>query len=275
MTVAIVLRVALVLAAACARQAPTPASPPAPLDLPPPTGPAAAMPRAHDPRSGITFVLVPAGEFECGGADRDELPRHRVRLSRPYWLAATEVTVAQWRHFVATGQADAAGLAAVPDGDERLPMPTSHVDALAFCRHHGYRLPTEAEWEHACRAGQDGVSDVIDLDAIAAEAWFHRNSDHGPHPVATRRANAFGLHDLLGNVWEWCADRYAPTYGDDRQRTDPTGPTTGAVYVLRGGSWFSLPPALPWTRGLEQPEHRCRFIGFRPACDADRLPASR
>jgi formylglycine-generating enzyme required for sulfatase activity len=257
---------ALLLIASCAR---VPPAPPAPIALPPATG-AAALPRTVDPRSNITFVLVPAGEFLLGGADRDELPRHRVRLSRAFWLAATEVTVAQWRHFAAVGTAPDAP---TPDGDGGLPMPASHRDALAFCGHYGYRLPTEAEWERACRAGDDGMPERIDLAAIAAEAWFHHNSDQRPHPVATRRANAFGLHDMLGNVWEWCADRYAPYYSaGGAPSTDPTGPTTGESHVVRGGSWFSVPPALPWTRGFELPPYRSRFIGFRPACDAERLP---
>lgn len=262
-------RAALLLLAACARPAPPAPRPP---DLPPAQGPAALLPRTVDPRSGVVFVLVPAGEFTLGGADRDELPRHRVRLSRPFWLAATEVTVAQWRHFAATGPAPAAP---VPDGDALLPMPASHDDADCFCRHYGYRLPTEAEWEWACRAGDDAPPDRIDLEAIGAVAWFHLNSDQRPHAVATRRANAFGLHDLLGNVWECCADRYANGYGDDQPRADPTGPATGASRVVRGGSWFSLPPVLPWTRSHELPQHRSRFIGFRPACDAERLPVPR
>lgn len=261
----------LLMVTACGRPTPTHAAP-APLVLPPVEEAAAQLPRCVDPRTGIVFVLVPAGEYTRGGAGRDELPRHRVRLSHPFWLAATEVTIAQWRSFAAV---DAAALAPIPSGDERLPMPASAEDAAAFCAHYGYRLPTEAEWEWACRAGDDTVPQRIDLDAIAAVAWFHLDSGQRPHPVATRRANAFGLHDMLGNVWEWCADHYAAGYGVGDAVTDPPGPPTGETRVLRGGSWFSLPPALPWTRGHEPPENRSPFVGFRPACDADLLPRPR
>ncbi|MFO1076597.1 MAG: SUMF1/EgtB/PvdO family nonheme iron enzyme [Planctomycetota bacterium] len=224
----------------------------------------ATAPRTvRDDRNGIELVLVRNGEFTMGGAGRDEVPRHRVRLTEAYWLARTEVTIRQWRAFLdAGGTSDAP----VPTADENLPMPASHDDAVAFCRFYGYTLPTEAQWEWACRAGDDSVPTSIDLEAMRAHAWYHHNAGEHAMPVGTRTANAFGLRDMLGNVWEWCSDWYVPYAPAERPCVDPHGPDLGVERVLRGGSWFSLPPALPSTRAHEPPSRRSAFFGFRPAC---------
>ena len=226
---------------------------------------AVPLPSVRDERSDVVFVQIPAGEYRMGGAARDELPRHRVRLSAPFWLAATEVTSAQWQRFAAAGVAPSVPLP--PEGDAA-PIQVSCDDAAAYCRHFGYQLPTEAQWEWAARAGDDTVWEHLDLEAFARQAWFHRNAGRQPMPVATRTANAFGLHDMLGNVWEWCADVYAPVYDDPGLAVDPVGPAVGDRRVLRGGSWFSLPPALPWTRASEPPALRTSYFGFRPVCPA-------
>ena len=222
------------------------------------------LPSVRDERSQVVFVQIPAGEYWMGGAARDELPRHRVRLSAPFWLAATEVTAAQWQRFAAAGVAPSVPLP--PEGDFT-PIQVSWDDATAFCRHFGYQLPTEAQWEWAARAGDETVWDHLDLAAFARQAWFHHNAGR-PMPVATRAASPFGLHDMLGNVWEWCADVYAPVYDAPPLAVDPVGPAVGDRRVLRGGSWFSLPPALPWTRASEPPALRTSYFGFRPVCPA-------
>jgi len=224
------------------------------------------LPSVRDDRTQVVFVLVPAGEFTMGGAGRDELPRHRVRLTEPFWLAQTEITAAQWRTFVAVAGNPTVPLP--PEGDDA-PIHVSFDEATAYCRHFGYELPTEAQWERAARAGDDAVPATIDLAVLLAASWFHHNAGLTPMPVATRRANAFGLHDMLGNVWEWCADVYAPYAASDVPAVDPRGPAAGTTRVLRGGSWFSLPPALPWTRAQELPGHRSSCFGFRPACKAN------
>ena len=121
-------------------------------------------------------------------------------------------------------------------------------DASAFCRwlsqHEGvsYRLPTEAEWEYACRAGSQGVWFFgDDPEALCDYAWFKRNAGSTTQPVGRKRPNAFGLHDMYGNVWEWCKDRYEPGYTTD-EVIDPKGPSGGHGHILRGGSWGSQQP---------------------------------
>lgn len=228
----------LLMVTACGRPTPTHAAP-APLVLPPVEEAAAQLPRCVDPRTGIVFVLVPAGEYTRGGAGRDELPRHRVRLSHPFWLAATEVTIAQWRSFAAV---DAAALAPIPSGDERLPMPASAEDAAAFCAHYGYRLPTEAEWEYAARAGTTGAYEFGAADRLGQHAWFAGNAEQKTHPGGQKKPSRWGLFDLYGNVSEWCEDVYDAKYYGISPKDDPHGPpNTGkdVKRVIRGGSWKS------------------------------------
>ena len=103
----------------------------------------------------------------------------------------------------------------------------------------GYRLPTEAEWEYACRADAvAGHFSAIDTAGLNTSVWWIGNSRNGTHPVATRFPNAWGLYDMSGNIWEWCNDWYMKTYPSGSQ-TDPTGPSSGTSHVLRGGSWQS------------------------------------
>lgn len=205
----------------------------------------------------------------------EEQPVHRVRITQPFLLAETEVTVEQWRHHVERHGGDAA--VPIEARGPQHPMFVSHDEALGFCRIYGYRLPTEAEWEWACRGGDQGPQHGQDgwwrNEAVLLEhAWFHLNAgavpDAGAREVATRRPNPLGLHDMLGNVWEWCADRFGLFYVPvDPVALDPTGPELGSDRVLRGGSWFTLPAPTPHTRIQEAPFRRMPFFGFRPAVD--------
>lgn len=238
--------------------------------------PAGSGVRLRDPRTGIVFRRVPAGEFVMGGTEvEEEQPPHRVRISRDYLLAETEVTVGQWRRYVEVhGGAPAGALPAAAAGDD-LPMSmVSWHDAQAFCARYGYRLPTEAEWERACRGGlPPDQGPWLSADTFQAHAWFHVNAADGPRPVATRTPNPYGLHDMLGNLWEWCEDRYDFHYYRTlpEPAVDPPGPADVAdVRVVRGGSWFSLPGPMPATRLADQPGARNGFTGFRPVRDVAR-----
>src|SRR5262249_31548463 len=134
----------------------------------------------------------------------------------------------------------------------------------------GYRLPTEAEWEYSCRADSTGAYHFgDDPGLLAGHAWFQDNSRDSVQPVGLWRANDFGLHDLHGNVWEWCWDRYAPY--DPSACIDPTGPSVGNARVLRGGSWSDPAPSLRSSARLSwipyDTEMTAWKFGFRVARD--------
>lgn len=183
---------------------------------------------------GATMEMVwcPAGTFMMGrlnGYD-SEKPLHQVTLTKGFWIGRTEVTQAQWLSVMGDNPSRFKG--------EDLPVETvSWNDAKKFCRKagKGMQLPTEAQWEYACRAGSTGpYSGTGKLDEMGWNTDYYRDA-HQTHPVGTKQPNAWGLYDMHGNVWEWCAD----WYGDypDGAVTDPQGPTSGAMRVQRGGSW--------------------------------------
>lgn len=225
--------------------------------------------RRTDPRTGITFVRIPAGEFTMGDEQQVESrPMHTVRLSRDYLLARTEVTIGQWRIYVAEFGGDPA--VPIPPWTDDHPMPMSCLDAERFCATFGYRLPTEAEWERACVGGVERSAEPWQTEAGMREhAWFHRNADQQAHAVATRAPNGYGLYDMLGNLWEWCGENWRPFPYQGRTgiTADPRGPNGGTDRVIRGGSWFSVPPANPRTRKAGGAAERNRFFGCRPARD--------
>ena len=193
---------------------------------------------------GIRMKLIPAGTFTMGDAkgEDNEAP-HEVTLTQPFYLGVTEVTNAQWQ----------AVMGSVPSEwkDADRPVETvSWEDAVSFCaklsampdeRAAGrkYRLPTESEWEYACRAGPTSSYSFGDDDSLLGDfAWFSSNSNRQTHPVGRKRPNAWGLYDMHGNVWELCSDWYSDEYPRGAA-TDPQGPTSGSLRVSRGGSWLS------------------------------------
>lgn len=246
---------------------------------PPPPPAAAPGAKAGEVRvnaaDGLRMVWIPAGEFQMGcsagdaDCEKDEKPAHKVKLTRGYWLSQTEVTVGAYKKYAA-----AAGRK-LPDepalfqtrlnpgwSDESQPMVrVSLADAKAYCRWAGGRLPTEAEWEHAARAG----SPAARYGSLQEAAWFGDNSGREPldtaklareqrgafmptlekngnrlRSVGSKQANALGLFDMLGNVAEWTAD-WHDLYAD-ADAVDPKGPADGEKRVARGGAW-SFPAA--------------------------------
>ncbi|HKI06431.1 MAG TPA: SUMF1/EgtB/PvdO family nonheme iron enzyme [Thermoanaerobaculia bacterium] len=217
---------------------------------------------------GMTFVHVCLGTFTMGSAaddpqaEDDEKPAHEVTLSE-FWIGKTEVTNAQYRSDH-------------PDHEGPDTLPASGVtwdEAKTFCERHGGRLPTEAEWEYAARAGtQTPWSFGADESKLGEFAWFRENSGSEPHPVATQKPNTWGLYDMHGNVWEWVEDRYGGPYSSG-PRTDPQGTGAGEYRTLRGGSFINTPWNLrSANRDWYQPSIRFRYIGFRCARSPRRQP---
>jgi formylglycine-generating enzyme required for sulfatase activity len=226
---------------------------------------------------GLRFAHIPAGAFRMGspvGEPRRqaaEESRHRVRITRPFEMSTTEVTQAQYEWVM--GEAPWDPRSADPD---RPAEEVSWHDAVEFCRRLTavtgltYRLPTEAEWEYACRAGADGT--VAGPDAVEGAGWCLGNTDGRTHAVGEKQPNAWGLYDMQGNVREWCSDYYEQYH---TQRTaggevdvDPTGSPSGLFRVARGGSvldsWDLCRPA---SRIPRDAELRARAVGFRVVRD--------
>jgi len=230
-----------------------------------------------------------------------EAPQRRTRITRAFYLSAYETTLGDFRRFVAeTGyqteaERDGKGADGKKGGKwttspefnwrdmgyerpEDLPVVNvTWADAVAFCgwlsmkEGRRYRLPTEAEWEYACRAGSTGRYSWGDDDSKQNEyAWTGANSGGGPHPVGRLKPNAWGLYDMLGNAYEYCSDFFVAKPYDPAQSVDPRGPAEGKEYVVRSGSWGTNPlhPRCAF-RGGGGPGHRNMRDGFRVACDAD------
>lgn len=234
---------------------------------------------------GMRFVKIPAGSFLMGTAEpaaaaaevpdpdsdyaEDETPAHQVIISHPFYLGQTEVTQGVWLKVMENRPGPAAWWEG--DGWERLPVAAvSWTMAARFVEElsrldpaHRYRLPTEAEWEYAARAGTTGLWPVP-REALPDYAWYIANSGDHPHAVATREPNAFGLYDTLGNVWEWVADYYAPDTYTAEPRRDPQGPATGTSKVRRGGSYHCPQHQVrPAYRGANAPDVRYTVLGLR------------
>ena len=182
--------------------------------------------------TGIELLLCPPGEFLMGSPEAeqqrsDNERQHRRTIGKPFYIGRTEVTQEQWRQVMGTDPSQFKS--------SRNPVETvSWNDCQLFLRSSGgqLRLPSEAEWEYACRAGTTGAF-AGDLDALA---WFGDNSGGATHEVGQKRENSWGLHDMHGNVWEWCEDVYSADYplqGDQSAST-----SGGPDRVFRGGSWY-------------------------------------
>ena len=224
--------------------------------------PAASAPSARiHARDGQEYVWVPPGTFTMGcsdtGCDEDERPAHVVAFDRGFWMGRTEVTVLAYAGATAANTAGA--------GNPLPAVAVSWADAGSYCGTIGGRLPSEAEWEYAARAGTTGPQ----YGPLADTAWFVENSDEAPHPVGTKAPNAFGLHDMLGNVSEWVRDRYYNRYDPANGPGEIEEPRAGnALAVARGGSWLTEASEVRVSRRLAmEPDAQAPHIGFRCVLD--------
>ena len=209
---------------------------------------------------GMEFVFVPPGQFRMGTSASDielvtfempipdakifsdEMPQHPVRISKGYWLGRTEITQEQWLRVMNTRPGPADHWTR-PDWKTLPVVSTSWNMAQKFVAQlsktdgrYKYRLPSEAEWEYAARGGSNGVR-PMPAAQLEDYAWVLSNSGDIPHPVATRKPDALGLYDMLGNAWEWVNDRYSKDTYTRANRVDPTGPRKGDKRLRRGGSY--------------------------------------
>ncbi|WP_295408147.1 formylglycine-generating enzyme family protein [uncultured Thiocystis sp.] len=228
---------------------------------------------------GMEFALIPAGSFMMGcnasfeSCGNNELPQHRVRIDTPFYLGVTEVTQEQWVSVMGNNPSNF---------KRRRTNPVEQVswhDAQAFIRALNtkegcsgcYRLPSEAEWEYAARAGTTTAYWFGDsADDLGQYAWFDDNSNEKTHPVGQTPANPWGLYDMHGNIFEWVQDCYHESYSG--APTDGSAWATGcdkdssgnAYYGLRGGSWIlNAIKCRAATRYINSPDVRNNYLGFR------------
>ncbi len=221
-----------------------------------------------NPQDGLRYVWIAPGSFPmgCSPGDADcappEKPAHPVTLTSAYWIGQTEVTVGAYKHYVQVAKAEMPQAPKIDKGwkNSRLPMVNATwQEASQYCTWAGGRLPTEAEWEYAARGGnpQARYGNLNDI------AWSKDNA-HQTQPVAGKAPNHYGLYDMLGNVWEWVNDWFDADAYSGAAVQDPTGPSSGAEKVLRGGSWIVDTKLLRASdRYSIKPDARSDYFGFR------------
>lgn len=245
-----------------------------------------------EPSIDMAFIRIAAGTFEMGDlagvGNADERPVHTVTLTRDFYIGKYEVTQAEYGAVMGKNPS-------YFSEDDRLPVENvSWYDAIRFANRlseregfspcydrdgnvlggegnpyacEGYRLPTEAEWEYACRAGTTTRYTFGDKEADpGSHAWYALNSASQTHPVGEKSPNAWGLYDVHGNVWEWVYDRYHSSYTSDLALSDPYGAPSGSDRVKRGGAWDRTPKylRLAYRSGYGPTYHYYNF-GFRLA----------
>lgn len=260
---------------------PTP-PPPTPTPRPIPPIPSPTFPSGPElgkswiiPKLQIQLIWIPAGSFMMGSPETEphrypqEGPQHRVEISKSFWISSTEITTGQWNLLTPESPLR---------GKDNLPTHSiSWLDALSFCnkvearqrkipKGYQFRLPTEAEWEYACRAGTSTPYYFgTDLANVEEHIWYGKNANGISQPVGTKPPNKFGLFNMHGNVREWCYDLYAESYPSSPQ-VDPTGPKTGTLHVARGGSWRLFEPyCRSAARKGERNSTHASDLGFRIA----------
>lgn len=240
--------------------------------------------------TNIELIKIPSGTFNLG-SPRDEFARYddegpieKVEISRPFWMSKYTITQKQWID-VFSQWPGSEPIEAYGKGDNHPAYYISWLDALEYCNllsqlqglqpayiledngfrweqeNDGYRLPTEAEWEYAAKA-KTRTPYYWGFEPNPLYAWMRDNSHDKTQPVGKKLPNAFGLHDMSGNVWEWCWNWYGPYSPTDL--VDPLGPDSGLYCVFRGGSWFSGWPFCRTSLRLSfTPDYRWSLLGFR------------
>ncbi len=243
-------------------------------------GPVAEKDTSIDLGGGVKLdlVWVAPGRFLMGSesGEENERPVHEVQLTKGFWMGKTPVTQEQWERVMGTNPSEfkCGKILGLFGGKTHPKHPVESVswgDCQQFMKEinrrvpaGGFRLPTEAQWEYACRAGSTAAYCFGDGESRLDEyAWYDRNSGDTTHPVGEKKPNTWGLHDMHGNVWEWCRD-WSGAYSTGVQ-TDPTGAVSGSFRVLRGGCWIINARCCrsPNRGGNDSPVYRHGIIGFR------------
>lgn len=251
--------------------------------------------------NGVTMklVLIPAGTFTMGspanepGRNDDEGPQHKVTISKPFYMGIYTVTQEQYQQVMGINPSQCKGAS---NPVEKV----SWDDATEFCKKlsqktgRKVKLPTEAQWEYACRAGTTtayNTGDTLSPGQANCDfswpnvspgrwekftAWVRsfflsqKQPQDGPKPVGSFKPNGFGLYDMHGNIWQWCADWYGEDYYANSPTTDPAGPESGTVRALRGGCWLDVPKSCRSVyRRSNRPVFLCDDVGFRVVLDAE------
>ncbi len=239
---------------------------------------------------GMSFTKIPAGEFIMGTEDldevlietpnskisqiKDESPAHTVTISKPFYLGTTEVTQQQWLTLMENKPGpnelwQQKNWRTLPVVSVSWFMAERFVEELNRSdSKYQYRLPTEAEWEYAARAGSTGLR-PWPVDQLEGYARFINNSDDQSQPVKSRKPNTFGVYDMIGNAWEWTADWYAADTYTSAARIDPQGPKKGAKKIRRGGSYHCpLHMTRVAYRAADDPGKQYSVLGFRLVAEA-------
>lgn len=239
---------------------------------------------------GMKFRLIPAGTFIMGSPETEEdrednEDQHEVTISRAFWMGVHEVTQKQYEKVMGANPSWFQGNNVKADSSNHPVETVSWDDTVQFCNRLSelpqekkaervYRLPTEAEWEYACRAGSMAAYCFgDDSELLANYAFFWELSEDQTHPVGQKMPNAWGLYDMHGNVWEWCSDWYGEY--PKRAVSDPTGPAKGSSRVCRGSCWDDIAAGCRSAyRGKTDPSNHDISIGFRVALSPSGIPQS-
>ena len=220
----------------------------------------------------LDLILIPAGKFKMGSPESekdrdDDEAQHEVTLTKPFYMGKYEVTQEQWEVVMGNNPSKRTIGANLPVTDVSWEDCQEFIKKLNAKKNGGYRLPTEAEWEYACRAGTTTAYSFGDS-LTRSDANYGDGVAGSIKSVGSYKANAFGLHDMHGNVWEWCEDWYGPL--QNGKVTDPKGTATGTNRVLRGGPFgYSASAARSSERNDYSPSYSLNYYGFRVARNAD------